>query len=597
VTDLPTTGNIEAVTFLGSRLGMAVVASPELADAASIRARVLSDDNECALACARLSRWRPVEADGVLLLLCPVAEGAPLPRSGTVVIEAGNRIGAITPADFGTDALAVEQFAAGHLLPLDQSTRAELFDELFELIATRESLGDAAANLSVLRELLRARYPAAEINPQAELAAQIDGIWRVDRHSVYVEGWLCDRRSRLERLLMVSPEGRSIEIADRLSRYRRPDVNEFLGLSPREETGFIVFVELPEESWLGTGWLLQGFSVDGLAFETETPSVVEDPLSTRTVIVDDIQLEGRQRRKLLTDHIAPAVERVQARLAEGVEIDFVDQHGTPPSSPTVSIIVPLYRQIEFLELQLSQFVLDPELRDADLIYVLDSPEDAARLRPLAVHLFDLYGLPFRLATLTTNAGYSIVNNLGATLARSPKLLLMNSDVFPDKPGWLSRMVEFYDSDPKIGALAPKLLYEDGSIQHAGLYFDRIPGMKTWSNEHYYKGLHRGFPAAQLARAVPAVTGACLMIEAVLYRNLGGLRGLFVRGDYEDSDLCLRLREEGLESWYLPDVELYHLEGQSYPSTEREAASRFNQLMHSDTWSESLPAIEGSQWAQ
>ena len=73
------------------------------------------------------------------------------------------------------------------------------------------------------------------------------------------------------------------------------------------------------------------------------------------------------------------------------------------------------------------------------------------------------------------------------------------------------MVAAYDANPKIGALSPKLLYEDGWIQHAGLYFDRPSGARAWSNEHYFKGLHRTFPGANVARAVPAVTGACLMI--------------------------------------------------------------------------------------
>ena len=51
---------------------------------------------------------------------------------------------------------------------------------------------------------------------------------------------------------------------------------------------------------------------------------------------------------------------------------------------------------------------------------------------------------------------------------------MNSDVLPDQPGWLSRMVEFYEANPRIGALGPKLLYEDGSIQHD--YAVQLAGM-------------------------------------------------------------------------------------------------------------------------
>ena len=165
----------------------------------------------------------------------------------------------------------------------------------------------------------------------------------------------------------------------------------------------------------------------------------------------------------------------------------------------MSIVIPLYRRIEFLEYQLAEFVHDPEFENIDLVYVLDSPGDAQYLRRYAAHLFRLYQVPFRLAVLNRNGGFAVVNNLGSSLARGRILLLLNSDVLPAQPGWVSRLVEFYDARPQIGALAPKLLYEDNSIQHAGLYFDRPPGADVWSNEHYFKGLASDFPPANVLR--------------------------------------------------------------------------------------------------
>ena len=153
-------------------------------------------------------------------------------------------------------------------------------------------------------------------------------------------------------------------------------------------------------------------------------------------------------------------------------MEDIVQYGTPSESPEVSIIVPLYQRIDFLEQQLAQFVHDPEILQAELIYVLDSPELADNLRDTAAQLHALYRVPFRVVMLEANAGFSGVNNVGARLARGRLLLLLNSDVLPDKPGWLGKMIRFYDSTPGIGALAPKLLYEDDSLQHAGLYFYR-----------------------------------------------------------------------------------------------------------------------------
>jgi len=66
-----------------------------------------------------------------------------------------------------------------------------------------------------------------------------------------------------------------------------------------------------------------------------------------------------------------------------------------------------------------------------------------------------------------------------------------------------------------------------------------------------------------------------------------LPGIYVHGDYEDSDLCLRLIEAGYENWYLPEVELYHLEGQSYLSSERWLTSRYNAWLHTQLWNDQI----------
>jgi O-antigen biosynthesis protein len=192
--------------------------------------------------------------------------------------------------------------------------------------------------------------------------------------------------------------------------------------------------------------------------------------------------------------------------------------------------------------------------------------------------------------LEKNVGFANANNAGASFANGRLLLLMNSDVLPDKPGWLSTMRDFYDSKESIGALAPKLIYEDESIQHAGMHFTKRPGSDTWSDSQYYKGLHRTFPAANVTRTVPAVTGACLMIDRGLYEEFGGLSGHYVQGDYEDFDLCMRLIESGRENWYLPEAGLYHLEAQSYTPELRLPSNRYNAWLHTHRWTEQIESL-------
>jgi O-antigen biosynthesis protein len=69
----------------------------------------------------------------------------------------------------------------------------------------------------------------------------------------------------------------------------------------------------------------------------------------------------------------------------------------------------------------------------------------------------------------------------------------------------------------------------------------------------------------------------------LFEDLGGLRGQFLQGDFEDSDYCLRLRTAGRDVWYAADVELLHLEGMSYPNELRAAVGRYNKWLHTQLW--------------
>jgi GT2 family glycosyltransferase len=81
-----------------------------------------------------------------------------------------------------------------------------------------------------------------------------------------------------------------------------------------------------------------------------------------------------------------------------------------------------------------------------------------------------------------------------------------------------------------------------------------------------------------------------MISRSLYEDLGGLEARYVQGDYEDSDLCMRLSERGLENWYTPDAELYHLEALSYSADLRMPANRYNAWLHTHLWRGQIEAL-------
>jgi GT2 family glycosyltransferase len=540
----------------------------------------------------------PAEAGQVAILLLRVVLPAGGRTDASVAVRSGDATSVIAERDLNMLVLDLQTFLRDHVAGHDAGTRARATEFLAGSLAVapaseRYELGD---QLFGIRQALRERLPAFGLDKARRRGLQVDKLLAVDERSFYAEGWLHYEDAPLKRLTAVSPGGARAELLDSLVRTSRPDVAQVFELRPHEaqekKLGFVCFFQLDAPSVRSDGWVFELEDVHGVTGEISGPRVTSDPHEVREAIIDDPKVEKLPNEALMRDHIYPAVRLIQERLASETQVDSVVQYGTPPESPDVSIVVPLYGHIEHVEVQLSQLADDPDIATSDLIYVLDSPQDAAYLRRYAAELHPIYGIPFRVVTLVSNVGFASACNVGATFVRGRLLLLMNSDVLPAGPGWLGRLRDFYDATPNIGALGPKMLYEDDSIQHAGMHFVPFPdpGLGLWVDSTYYKGMHSSLPAANVTRPVPAVSGACLMIDRELWEEVGGLQRIYVRGDYEDSHLCLELIERGRENWYMADAALYHLEGQSYTSALRGPSNRFNSWVYSRLWNERIESL-------
>lgn len=488
-------------------------------------------------------------------------------------------------------ALLRDEFAG-----LDAEERGELMERLASSEAHRENGSTVlSARLFGVREVLRERLPICVVDERQPIGLAVEQILAIDERSFWINGWASDGEGT-GRIAAVSPEGCRVELGERAHRFERSDVIQFyagLGGAGGREHGFTAFFELPAPSRLASGWVVELRAASSAAVEVHCPPANSDPQTIRATILGELAREGAIAGPLAAEHGRHALSRLQERVVAEAEIASVDVYGEPPASPEVSIVIPLYRRLDFLEHQLLHFAADPELAEAELVYVLDSVEQREELASRARELFALYRLPFTVVTPTAASGYAGANRHGVSVSRGRKLLLLNSDVIPDRPGWLGEMCRFYDEGERIGALGAKLLYEDDSLQHAGLYFHRVPGTDVWENAHRFKGLHRRFPAAEVAQPVPAVTAACALVDRERYEEVGGLPLHYVQGDYEDSELCLRLARAGYENWYLPAVELYHLEGQSYVADVRRAPSDYNMWLHSEIWGKRIGEIMDS----
>ncbi|PVE26420.1 hypothetical protein DC522_01260 [Microvirga sp. KLBC 81] len=242
--------------------------------------------------------------------------------------------------------------------------------------------------------------------------------------------------------------------------------------------------------------------------------------------------------------------------------------GLQTGKPLSSIIIPFYGDAFFLNcVHYLQRILDDSF---ELVLVVDDPRiwdeiyNGLSLRSHAIRVTT------RLLRNFANYGYGGANNLGANLARGDVLFLMNSDILVKDAQGLVKAAETIRgrkqaSRPEL-LIGFSLLYEDNTIQHVGIEFMRSSmAGDFFLADHPLKGLPFAFYKGDAVRHVPAVTGALMALSKDLFSKLGGFDPAFVRGDFEDADLCLRARRMGAEIQLHVHPGLYHLERQSVPA--------------------------------
>jgi GT2 family glycosyltransferase len=173
-------------------------------------------------------------------------------------------------------------------------------------------------------------------------------------------------------------------------------------------------------------------------------------------------------------------------------------------------------------------------------------------------------------------------NAGAEIAQGDYLIFFNDDVRVISPDWIESLLE-YLTLPGVGIVGPKLLYENGDIQHAGMVTGvrRLVGTAFHS---YPADTNAHFNMAQCVREVSLICGALLAIPAKLFRSVGGFDAINAPVSHSDVDLCLRVREAGYRCVYTPHANLTHIGHMSLTRAEETvAAGSIKQKDKHDIW--------------
>ena len=276
---------------------------------------------------------------------------------------------------------------------------------------------------------------------------------------------------------------------------------------------------------------------------------------------------GARAIKAHYDRMGIAVDSVE----KGVDYGIYHTRFHLDEEPLVSVIIPNKDHRADLDLCLTSLLDKGTYRNLEVIVVENNSTEP--------ETFDYYEelqekrKNVRVVTWKREFNFSAINNYGVTFAHGEYLLFLNNDVEVIEPDVIREMLGYARRDD-VGIVGARLLYQDDTIQHAGVVigFGGIAG-------HTFIGLHQAensyFHRAMCAQDYSAVTAACMMSKRSLFDQVGGFREELAVA-FNDIDYCLKIRSLGKKVVYNPYALLYHYESKSRGLEDTpEKVERFN----------------------
>ena len=250
-----------------------------------------------------------------------------------------------------------------------------------------------------------------------------------------------------------------------------------------------------------------------------------------------------------------------------------------PSAPRASIVIVAYGQRAVTERCLSSLAaaLGDDLGARYELVLVDnsSPDDTAEL-------FAAWSDRATVCSLSTNRNFGGGCNAGARAATGEALIFLNNDTVVG-PGTLEALAE-QALEPGVGAAGLRLLYPDGTLQHAGVGMIRSRRGAVVPHHLFHRDAG-DLPAAGATFDLDAVTAACVAVPREVFIGAGGFDEAYANG-WEDVDLCLRLRVAGHRVVYRGDLHLVHDEGATRGAQRGGDA---NAAIFQERWGEALDA--------
>jgi len=299
----------------------------------------------------------------------------------------------------------------------------------------------------------------------------------------------------------------------------------------------------------------------GIALEATALCDVDQILHLPEVLYHRHDQSGEPRS---SNQTADRLQRFLARHGQNLQVSHHQTGGhlihwpLPDPPPMVSVIIATRDQGDLLRCCLTSLAEHAGGNPpTELILIDNGSSEPATLEYLA-HLEKQENV--RVLRRSGKFNYAALNNEAVSLAKGELIALMNNDVEATHSGWLATMAA-QALRPEIGAIGAKLLFPDGTVQHAGVLLG-IGGIAGHAHK-YLAADEEGYQLRlQLAHNLSAVTAAALVVRKAVFEEVGGFDAINFAVNYNDVDICLRLQQAGYRNLFCPDAVLIHHESKS-----------------------------------
>ena len=299
----------------------------------------------------------------------------------------------------------------------------------------------------------------------------------------------------------------------------------------------------------------------GIALEATALCDVDQILHLPEVLYHRHDQSGEPRS---SNQTADRLQRFLARHGQNLQVSHHQTGGhlihwpLPNPPPLVSVIIATRDQGDLLRCCLTSLAEHAGGNPpTELILIDNGSSEPATLEYLA-HLEKQENV--RVLRRSGKFNYAALNNEAVSLAKGELIALMNNDVEATHSGWLATMAA-QALRPEIGAIGAKLLFPDGTVQHAGVLLG-IGGIAGHAHK-YLAADEEGYQLRlQLAHNLSAVTAAALVVRKAVFEEVGGFDAINFAVNYNDVDICLRLQQAGYRNLFCPDAVLIHHESKS-----------------------------------